>query len=198
MLLFVVHQGATKLIIQYMFLTLLLEPQSRFGDKPAKFQIVCPQNGTAVLKGGCITRYQTPLSLKKKGHRGARVCCCCSHIINSQYNAVRGVCRMPLGRKNGPTAHTNLPPWYVIITIIKINKPYPDTLYTRTTHNIYNVHTCTHIRTSRLASFVVGLRPRYIIIKNETATKLPNSTSPLCGTPRGAPTRWNLHPIVLS
>ena len=28
-----------------------LEPQSRFGDKPVKFQIVCPQNGTAVLKG---------------------------------------------------------------------------------------------------------------------------------------------------
>ena len=29
----------------------LLEPQSRFGSKPVKFQIVCPQNGTAVLKG---------------------------------------------------------------------------------------------------------------------------------------------------
>ena len=28
-----------------------LEPQSRFGDKPVKFQVVCPQNGTAVLKG---------------------------------------------------------------------------------------------------------------------------------------------------
>ena len=34
------------------FLT-LLEPQSRFGDKPVKFQVVCPQNGTAVLKGLC-------------------------------------------------------------------------------------------------------------------------------------------------
>ena len=33
------------------FFTLtLLEPQSRFGDKPIKFQVVCPQNGTAVLK----------------------------------------------------------------------------------------------------------------------------------------------------
>ena len=31
------------------FLT-LLEPQSRSGDKPVKFQVVCPQNGTAVLK----------------------------------------------------------------------------------------------------------------------------------------------------
>ena len=29
----------------------LLEPQSRFGDKPIKFKVVCPQNGTAVLKG---------------------------------------------------------------------------------------------------------------------------------------------------
>ena len=29
----------------------LLEPQSRFGDKPVKFQVVCPQHGTAVLKG---------------------------------------------------------------------------------------------------------------------------------------------------
>ena len=28
-----------------------LEPQSRFGDKPLKYQVVCPQNGTAVLKG---------------------------------------------------------------------------------------------------------------------------------------------------
>ena len=28
-----------------------LEPQSRCGDKPLKFQVVCPQNGTAVLKG---------------------------------------------------------------------------------------------------------------------------------------------------
>ena len=29
----------------------LLEPQSRFGDKPFKFQVVCPQYGTAVLTG---------------------------------------------------------------------------------------------------------------------------------------------------
>ena len=28
----------------------LLEPQSRFGDKTLKFQVVCPQNGTAVPK----------------------------------------------------------------------------------------------------------------------------------------------------
>ena len=29
----------------------LLELQSRFGDKPVKFQVFCPQNVTAVLKG---------------------------------------------------------------------------------------------------------------------------------------------------
>ena len=29
----------------------LLKPQSRFGDKPLKFQVVRPQNGTAVVKG---------------------------------------------------------------------------------------------------------------------------------------------------
>ena len=29
----------------------LLEPESRFGDKAFKFQVVCPQHGTAVLKG---------------------------------------------------------------------------------------------------------------------------------------------------
>ena len=35
-----------------------LGPQSRFGDKPFKFQVVCPQNGTAVLKGlGLQSRY---------------------------------------------------------------------------------------------------------------------------------------------
>ena len=35
---------------QYGSLT-LLELQSRFGDKPVKFGVICPQNGTAVLKG---------------------------------------------------------------------------------------------------------------------------------------------------
>ena len=28
-----------------------LEPQSRCGDKPLEFQVICPQNGAAVLKG---------------------------------------------------------------------------------------------------------------------------------------------------
>ena len=31
-------------------LIILLEPQSRFGGKPLKLHVVCPQNGTAVLK----------------------------------------------------------------------------------------------------------------------------------------------------
>ena len=30
---------------------ILLEPQSRFGENPLEFQVICPQNGTAVLKG---------------------------------------------------------------------------------------------------------------------------------------------------
>ena len=29
----------------------LVEPLSRFEDKPVEFQVVCPQNGTAVLRG---------------------------------------------------------------------------------------------------------------------------------------------------
>ena len=33
----------------------LLELQSRFGDTPLKIQVVCPQNGTAVLKGKIAT-----------------------------------------------------------------------------------------------------------------------------------------------
>ena len=28
-----------------------VEPQSHFGDKSLKIQVVCPQNGTTVLKG---------------------------------------------------------------------------------------------------------------------------------------------------
>ena len=34
-----------------------LEPQSRFGDKPVNFQVVCPQKkGTAVLQGLTVVR----------------------------------------------------------------------------------------------------------------------------------------------
>ena len=37
--------------------TALLGLQSNFGDKPYKFQVICPQNETAVLKGldGALT-----------------------------------------------------------------------------------------------------------------------------------------------
>ena len=38
-----------------------LEPQSRFGDKPVKFEVVCPQNGTAVLKGLRLCAQTSPL-----------------------------------------------------------------------------------------------------------------------------------------
>ena len=41
---------AAETIIKDGGLLTLLEPQSRFGDKPVKFQVVCPQSGTAVLK----------------------------------------------------------------------------------------------------------------------------------------------------
>ena len=34
-----------------LLLLTLLEPQSRYGDNRLKLQVVCPPNGTAVLKG---------------------------------------------------------------------------------------------------------------------------------------------------
>ena len=34
-----------------MYNTLLLEPESRPGDKPVKFQVALSPNGTAILKG---------------------------------------------------------------------------------------------------------------------------------------------------
>ena len=37
--------------VRAFFTLTLLEPQSRFGDNSLKFQVVCPQNGTGVLKG---------------------------------------------------------------------------------------------------------------------------------------------------
>ena len=45
---------------------LLLTPlvlQSRFGDKPLKFQVVCPRNGNAVLNG-LILLLQTVMSVE--------------------------------------------------------------------------------------------------------------------------------------
>ena len=42
----------------------LLGLQSRFGDKPVKFGVICPQNGTAVLKG--LTNVTTTTTGKKR------------------------------------------------------------------------------------------------------------------------------------
>ena len=39
------------LFLFFFYLSTLLELQPRFGDKPLIFQVVCLQNGTAVLKG---------------------------------------------------------------------------------------------------------------------------------------------------
>ena len=43
-----------------------MEPQSRFGDKPLKFRVVCPQNGTAVLKGLTLSGPKGKPNDKKK------------------------------------------------------------------------------------------------------------------------------------
>ena len=55
--------GGTELL--YYLLLTLLEPQSRFGDKAVKFQVVCPQNGTAVLKGSSPLLCPQPLPLSR-------------------------------------------------------------------------------------------------------------------------------------
>ena len=50
-----VHESREGLVfleeVGELLMLTLLEPQSRFGDKPVKFHEVCPQNGTAVLTG---------------------------------------------------------------------------------------------------------------------------------------------------
>ena len=57
-----VYHGVWKVLHSSLNIPLLtiVEPQSSFGDKTHKFQAVCPQNGTAVLKGS------TPLILHCK------------------------------------------------------------------------------------------------------------------------------------
>ena len=42
--------GYRDVNVEHRLLT-LLGPQSRFGDRALNFQVVCPQNGAAVLKG---------------------------------------------------------------------------------------------------------------------------------------------------
>ena len=39
----------------YLPILTLLELQSHFGDRPLKFLVVCPENGTPVLKGLTIS-----------------------------------------------------------------------------------------------------------------------------------------------
>ena len=49
----------------------LLEPQSRFGDKPFYLEVVCPQNGPAVLKGLTYTVAVPPLFSRPTAEWGA-------------------------------------------------------------------------------------------------------------------------------
>ena len=53
-----VNRRCRRREIQNIYST-LLEPQSRFGDKSLNFQVVCPQNGTAVLKGLTVLELQS-------------------------------------------------------------------------------------------------------------------------------------------
>ena len=48
-----VRQNARRFLWELcaLFKTPFLEPQSRFGDKPLTFQVICPQNWTEVLNG---------------------------------------------------------------------------------------------------------------------------------------------------
>ena len=72
----------------------LLEPQSRFGDKPVKFQVVCPQNGTAVQQG---MNYQTQRST-------LRCTVLVYTVVLGRYTAAakqqRGKCRKAVSTKN--------------------------------------------------------------------------------------------------
>ena len=55
-----------------------LVPQSRLGDKPVWFEVVCPQNGTAVLKGltpfGQRSRLEENLVGTRVQHMSIHVC----------------------------------------------------------------------------------------------------------------------------
>ena len=51
----------------------LLEPRSRFVDKPLKFQVVCPQNGTAVVKGLSFTRAESVERWSREGREAGSV-----------------------------------------------------------------------------------------------------------------------------
>ena len=70
----------------------LLEPQSRFGDKPLKCQVFCPQNGTAVLKGLEYNNVVYPVS--QFFHRKA----CIFLVLKNRHG--HWLCWVPKGRKN--------------------------------------------------------------------------------------------------
>ena len=53
----------------------LLEPQSRVGDKPLNFQVVCPHNGTAVLKGLTKNKRRRLQNCEVSGGRDVRRGC---------------------------------------------------------------------------------------------------------------------------
>ena len=63
-----------------MYALTLLEPQSRFGDKPLKFQVVYPQNGTAILKGlsvcsAAVVLFRSATCTTAAGQQFGSSCC---------------------------------------------------------------------------------------------------------------------------
>ena len=70
-----------------------LAPQSRFGDKTLKFQGVCPQNGTAVLKGlRSRNNLEIPGTRIRSG-RGRRNNPLCSSVLVLTWQAARSTAR---------------------------------------------------------------------------------------------------------
>ena len=84
----------------------LLEPQSRFGDKPFKSQLLCPQNGTAVLTGliGAGARVSTTNNTRRVPRNMPLSCCASTPCSN------RGVWATSCGRltAGARTSTTNI------------------------------------------------------------------------------------------
>ena len=64
----------------------LLGPQSRLGDKAVKFQVVCPQNGTRVLKGLTLLEPQP-----RFGDKSIKFQVVCPQNGTAVLNGLRGV-----------------------------------------------------------------------------------------------------------
>ena len=64
----------------------LLEPQSRCGDKPFNFQVLCTQNGTAVLKGSSTPDADAVLPREGQGEPEKE---------NPEGNEIRPWCTLP-------------------------------------------------------------------------------------------------------